>query len=77
MAKTILETTADYVRQKLYNAASGHDWYHVDQVRTMALRIAKKEGGNRDIIEIAALAAVLDDDPGEPPITDYEDGPGA
>ena len=44
------------VKELMSGEATGHDWYHVDQVRKMALRIAETEGGDKEIIELAALA---------------------
>lgn len=44
------------VREILTGESTGHDWYHIKQVRDMALRIAKEEGGDTEIIELAALA---------------------
>ncbi|MBI2030476.1 HD domain-containing protein [Candidatus Kaiserbacteria bacterium] len=32
-----------------------HDWHHIERVRTMALRIAEKEGGDKELIELGAL----------------------
>jgi uncharacterized protein len=49
------------VKEILSGEATGHDWYHIDHVRTMALRIAKKEGGDLQIIELAALAHDIGD----------------
>ena len=44
------------VKELLAGEATGHDWYHVKQVRDMSLRIAKVEGGDTELIELAALA---------------------
>lgn len=35
--------------------ASGHDWYHIERVHKMAISLSEQEGGNRFIIEMAAL----------------------
>lgn len=43
------------VKELLEGEHTGHDWYHIKQVRDMALRIAQKEGGNKDLIELVAL----------------------
>jgi len=45
----------------LSGEATGHDWYHIKQVRDMALRIAEKEGGDKELIELAALAHDIGD----------------
>jgi hypothetical protein len=41
----MIEQIAVIVRERMGEDATGHDWWHVDRVRTMALRIADKEGG--------------------------------
>ena len=43
------------LQTKFQAEATGHDWHHIDRVRKMALLIHEKEGGNRRIIELAAL----------------------
>src|SRR5258708_1379745 len=57
----IIDRVEKKVRELLSGEATGHDWYHIDQVRKMALRIADKEGGYREIIELAALAHDIGD----------------
>jgi uncharacterized protein len=49
------------VKELMFGEATGHDWYHVKQVRDMALRIADTEGGDRELIELAALAHDIGD----------------
>ena len=44
------------VKELMSGEATGHDWYHVKQVRDMAIRIAETEGGDLELIELAALA---------------------
>lgn len=39
----------------MQNDTSGHDWWHVERVRTLALVIGKKENANLFIVELAAL----------------------
>jgi uncharacterized protein len=56
ISRTVIKNVEKRVKEILSGESTGHDWYHIDQVRTMALRIAEKEGGNKQIIEIAALA---------------------
>ncbi len=51
----IIKMTEDYVKKELEKESSGHDWWHTDRVRNMAKSIAKKEGGNLFIIELASL----------------------
>lgn len=43
------------VRDMFSGEGSGHDFYHLDRVSNLALRIQKAEGGNRAVIGVAAL----------------------
>jgi uncharacterized protein len=52
--KTI-ERVAEKARKDLENEGSGHDWWHVYRVWSMAKRIAKEESANSFIVELAAL----------------------
>ncbi|GAA3327133.1 hypothetical protein GCM10020331_065870 [Ectobacillus funiculus] len=45
--------------------ASGHDWYHIERVYKLAQIIAKEEGGDRFIIEMAALLHDVADEKAE------------
>ena len=49
------EETKQFVERFHANDFSGHDFAHIERVRTMALRIAEIEGGDVQIIELAAL----------------------
>jgi uncharacterized protein len=51
----VLEQTAEHVRALLADDASGHDWWHVDRVRRLALHIARREGADPYLVELAAL----------------------
>jgi uncharacterized protein len=51
----IIEKTERYVRMLLENDASGHDWWHIERVRRMSIALAKKEGADEFIVEMAAL----------------------
>ena len=51
----ILAATAAHVRQKLDGDSSGHDWWHIDRVRRNALLVAREEGVDRFVTELAAL----------------------
>ncbi len=55
MSKELIQKTAEYVKSKLYNEPSGHDWYHVERVWKCAQFIQTKEGGDLELIEFAAL----------------------
>lgn len=63
MNQTMIDLTEKYVYDQLKSDASGHDWFHIDRVRKMALHIAKEERkGNEFIIELAALLHDIPDD---------------
>jgi uncharacterized protein len=51
----VLEKTAEHVRQLLAGDSSGHDWWHIERVRAMALAIGRGEGADLYVVELAAL----------------------
>lgn len=51
----LIERTADFIRERLQNDASGHDWWHIDRVRRNAVYLAKAEGADVELCELAAL----------------------
>lgn len=57
----LLDKTVAYVKVKLFNEASGHDWYHVERVWKMAKKLQAVEGGKLELIEFAALLHNLGD----------------
>lgn len=50
-----------YIKGKFNDEATGHDWHHIERVEKMALVIAEKEGGDKEIISLAALLHDIDD----------------
>jgi uncharacterized protein len=50
-----LARTEAFVREKLPTDATGHDWQHVFRVRRNALAIAREEGADLVVVELAAL----------------------
>jgi uncharacterized protein len=58
--RDILERTAAHVRQAL-TAEGSHDWFHVERVRRTALAIAREEGADLTVVELAALLHDLAD----------------
>ena len=50
-----------FIESEFRNEGSGHDWFHIDRVRKMALRIGKTEDCDLFIVEMAALLHDLDD----------------
>ncbi len=57
----LIVKAADYVKKKLYNEPSGHDWFHVERVLKMARKIQQVEGGDSEVVELAALLHNLGD----------------
>lgn len=58
---TLVDRAAAYVKAKLSNEASGHDWYHVERVWKMAKKLQAIEGGDLELIELSALLHNLGD----------------
>ena len=56
-----LRETEKYIQNHFENEGSGHDWWHIHRVRNVALKLAEIEGGDKFIIEMAALLHDLDD----------------
>jgi uncharacterized protein len=51
----LIDDTIFFVKQKLENAESGHDWFHVERVYKNALLIAQNEICNLEIVQLGAL----------------------
>ncbi|MBC7852324.1 MAG: HD domain-containing protein [Pirellulaceae bacterium] len=51
----ILSRTADHVRKLLEGDSAGHDWWHIERVRRIALTIAREERANLFLVELGAL----------------------
>jgi uncharacterized protein len=59
----IIDETEQFVKRKMGEDATGHDWFHVDRVRRNALIIAESEQkGDVFIIEMAALLHDITDE---------------
>ncbi|MEN9322699.1 MAG: hypothetical protein RL699_479 [Bacteroidota bacterium] len=56
---TLVNATISFVKKQLENAEGGHDWFHIERVYKLALRIAKTEA-NVDVL-VVQLAALLHD----------------
>lgn len=53
--RSAIDKTEAWVQKELGGDSSGHDWWHVDRVRRLALRLANEEGGDAFVVELAAL----------------------
>ena len=51
----ILARTAEHVRELFSHESTGHDWWHIERVRRVALTIAREERANLFVVELAAL----------------------
>jgi uncharacterized protein len=60
MTDTITQTL-EYVKHKLAGESSGHDWWHIYRVHNLAKYLAKHEGGDTLVIELAALLHDISD----------------
>lgn len=57
----VIKTVENKVKEMFMNEGTGHDWYHINRVRNMAMYISNREGGNPEVIELAALLHDISD----------------
>jgi len=60
-AHALISATEKFVKSHCSADATGHDWFHANRVRNMALRIGRAEKADLLIIELAALLHDVDD----------------
>lgn len=53
--KNHITLTINFVKEKLEGAEAGHDWFHIERVWKLSKKVAEKEGGNLEVIELSAL----------------------
>ena len=51
----VIQKTVDFVKEKLSGEGSGHDWWHVYRVWSIAKKITQKENADPTIVELSAL----------------------
>ncbi|GJL79740.1 MAG: phosphohydrolase [Nitrospinaceae bacterium] len=51
----IIEETRKHVESLFADDGSGHDWWHIYRVWTVAGKLAEAEGADRTVVELAAL----------------------
>ena len=51
----LIDDTIELVKLKLEGTESGHDWFHIERVWKLSLQIHEQEGGDKLVIELAAL----------------------
>ena len=54
-SQDLIEKTSLYVQKELADDGSGHDWWHVYRVWSIAKKIAQKESADQTTVELAAL----------------------
>ncbi|MBO3443092.1 HD domain-containing protein [Clostridium sp. CCUG 7971] len=57
----IIEKTKEFVKEKLYNEGSGHDWFHIERVYNLSKFLADKEGADSFIVELSSLLHDIED----------------
>jgi len=53
--KEIIANTISFVKSELKNAESGHDWFHIERVWKLSLKIAEVEKADGFLVELGAL----------------------
>lgn len=61
MPENLIETTKSWVRARLMEAESGHDWWHIHRVYNTAMHLAKSENADETVVALAALLHDLTD----------------
>lgn len=51
----IVSQIKSMIQKQFENESTGHDWFHIERVYNMAAFLQKTEGGDIEIIELAAL----------------------
>lgn len=57
----VISTVKELVRSHFENDTTGHDWYHIERVWKMACYLQEMEGGDLELIELAALLHDISD----------------
>ncbi|MCZ4407546.1 HD domain-containing protein [Cryomorphaceae bacterium 1068] len=52
---SLVESIVELVKATFEGEGTGHDWYHIDRVRKVALKLAQSEGADMEVVELAAL----------------------
>ena len=61
MTIPIIDKTCQFVEAKLAGDGSGHDWWHIYRVWSLAKNIAVQEGANLMVVELSALLHAIAD----------------
>jgi uncharacterized protein len=57
----VIKEIRNIVKEKFLNQEGSHDWFHIERVYNLAIYLQEKEGGDRTIIELAALLHDISD----------------
>jgi uncharacterized protein len=52
---TLTQTIQQFVKERFESFEGSHDWFHIERVWNTAKYIQSQEGGNLEVIELAAL----------------------
>jgi uncharacterized protein len=55
MDNKLIQATEQFVRERLQNETTGHDYWHANRVRNVAVKLAQNENADRLVVELAAL----------------------
>jgi uncharacterized protein len=53
--REVIQATERFVKKRLRNEGTGHDWWHIERVRSNAKLINKSEKANSFIVDLALL----------------------
>lgn len=62
MRERTIREAERWAKEKLGGDSSGHDWWHIERVRRLAVRLAKETGADAFVCEMAALLHDLADE---------------
>lgn len=57
----LVEKVKAHVQEVFAHDSTGHDWFHIERVHATACHLQEREGGNRELIELAALLHDISD----------------
>ena len=55
MFQDLIPNTIAFVKEKLEGAEAGHDWFHIERVWKLSIKIAATETCNFQVVELSAL----------------------
>jgi uncharacterized protein len=58
---TLVQTIQQFVKERFESFEGSHDWFHIERVWNTAKYLQSKEGGNQEVVELAALLHDISD----------------